>query len=70
MCNLKYGINDPIYKTETDQIRKADLWLLGGGVREWDGVGVWGQRMLTVTSGMDKQWVPTVQNWELCPVSR
>ena len=42
MCNLKYGINDPIYKTETDQIRKADLWLLAGGLREWDGVGVWG----------------------------
>ena len=42
MWNLKYGINKPIYKTETDsQVWRADLWLARrGGRREWDGLGV------------------------------
>ena len=30
MWNLKYGTNEPIYKTETDTQRK-DPWLRGGG---------------------------------------
>ena len=41
MWNLKYGIDEPIYKTEIDsQTWRADLWLPSG--REWDGQGVWG----------------------------
>ena len=28
MWNLKYGTNEPIYKTETDsQTKRTDLWL-------------------------------------------
>ena len=44
MWNLKYGTNEPIYKTETDsQTSRTDWWLprgegLGGGM-EWE-VGV------------------------------
>ena len=35
--NLKYGINETIYKTETDsQTQKTDLLPRG---REWDGTG-------------------------------
>ena len=39
MWNLKYGTNEPIYRTETDsQIWRTDLWLLGsvGGRRGMD----------------------------------
>ena len=45
MWNLKYGINEPIYKTETDsETQRSDLWLLvgmgGGRGMDWDlGVG-------------------------------
>ena len=45
MWNLKYGINEPIYKTETDsETQRSDLWLpvgMGGGRgMDWDlGVG-------------------------------
>ena len=43
MWNLKYGTNDPIYKTETNsQTYKIDLWLAKGRESEWDGLGVWG----------------------------
>ena len=42
MWNLKYGTNEPIYKTETDsQTLRTDLWLpraRGDGGR--DGLGV------------------------------
>ena len=32
--NLKYGINEPIYKTETDsQTQKTDLWLPRRGLQ-------------------------------------
>ena len=34
MQNLKYGKNEPIYKTETDsQTQRTDLWLPRGRVR-------------------------------------
>ena len=37
--NLKYGTNEPFYRTETDsQTWRTVLWLLRG--REWDGWGV------------------------------
>ena len=45
MRNLKYGTNEPIYKTETDsQTQRSDLWLPRGRVGErgmdWEfGVG-------------------------------
>ena len=35
MWNLKYGINEPTYKTETDsQTWRTDLWLPWGGEGE------------------------------------
>ena len=40
MWNLKYGINELIYKTETDsQTWRTDLWLTGGrggGRKDWE----------------------------------
>ena len=40
--NLKYGTNEPVYKTETNsQPSRTGLWLMRGG-RERDGVGIWG----------------------------
>ena len=49
MWNLKYGTDDPIYKTETD----CRLVVARG--REWD--GVWGWWSQTITFGMDGQGV-------------
>ena len=42
MWNLKYGTNEPLYRTETGfrNIENIDIWFPGG--REWDGLGVWG----------------------------
>ena len=43
MWNLKYGTNEPVYKTEADsQTYRTDLWLPRGRGREWDGLRVWG----------------------------
>ena len=45
MCNLKYGTNEPIYRTETEsQTQRTDLWLPRGegAGQEKDGLGVWG----------------------------
>ena len=54
MCNLKYGTDDPIYKTETDhgQGEKTcgSQW---GGAKEWDGQEVWSFWMQTTMFGMD-----------------
>ena len=36
MWNLKYGTNEPIYKTETDRHRGQTYGCQGGGEREWD----------------------------------
>ena len=56
MQNLKHGKNDPICaKTERDSQSTRDVWLPRWQVREWDGLGVWGQQMQTITFGMDKQ---------------
>ena len=41
----------------------------GGGRREWDGGGVWGQQVQTVTFRMEKQQGPAVQHRELEPIS-
>ena len=38
---------------------------VAGGGREWDGWGVWGWWMQTVTFGMDRQWGPIIQPGEL-----
>ena len=40
MCNLTYGTNEPVYKTETDsQSWRSDLWLpreARGRRRDWE----------------------------------
>ena len=43
MWNLKYGTNEPLYRTEIDSQRlRTDLWLQRGRGMEWEGPGVWG----------------------------
>ena len=43
MWNLKLGIDELIYKIETDsQTWRAGLWLPGEIGKEWDELGVWG----------------------------
>ena len=37
--------------------------------REWDGLGVWGWQMQTISFRMDKQWGSTVEHRELYPIS-
>ena len=67
MWNLKYVKNYPIYKTEIDHGHgEQTCGCQGGKGREWDGWGIWGCWMQTVTFGMDGQCGPTVQNRELC----
>ena len=43
MQNLKYGTDEPIYKTETEYSKtwRTGLWL-PRGERELDALGVWG----------------------------
>ena len=59
MWNLKYGTDDPIYKTETYHGQGEQTCGQGWG-REWDGWGVWCLGMQTVTPGMDRELGPTV----------
>ena len=65
MRNLKCGTNELIYNIETDsQAQRTDFWLPQEEEEEWDGQGVWGQQMKTITFRMDKQQDPTVQHRE------
>ena len=67
MWNLKYGTDNPIYKTESDY--RHGEYIQGCQGVEVDGQGVWGWKMQTITFGMDKQWGRTVQHRELYPIS-
>ena len=40
-----------------------------GEGEEWEGLGAWGKQMQNVAFGMDQQWDPAVQHWELCLVT-
>ena len=62
-------MNKHFYITETDSQREQTCGCQVGRGREWDGPGVWGQQVQTITFGMDKQWDPIVQHRELCPIS-
>ena len=43
MCNLKYGTNEPVYKTKTNsQTWRTDLWLPRERGEGEEGLGVWG----------------------------
>ena len=56
MGNLKYGTEEPIYRTETvSQTQKTDLWLPSGIGKEWDGLAFGVQQMYTTPFRMDKQ---------------
>ena len=54
---------------QTHRHREQTCCCQGGG--EWGrgGLGVWGQKMKTITFRMDKQQGPTVQHRELYPIS-
>ena len=66
MWNLKYGTNDPIYKTETHHGHgKQTCGCQQGEGKEWDGWQVWGWWIQTVMFGMNGQWAFTVQHREL-----
>ena len=63
MWNLKYDTNKPIYKTETDSVlqiesREQTCGCQGREGRKWDGWGVWGWQMQTITFRIDKQEFP------------
>ena len=65
LWNLKYGTDDPIYKTETDRGQGEQTYSSQVGVG-WDGQGVWGFWIqTTVIFGTDRKWVPMVQHREL-----
>ena len=40
---------------QTQRHREQTCGCLGGGEREWDGLGICGQQLQTFTFGMDKQ---------------
>ena len=66
MRNLKYD-NDLIYKKrDRSGPWREDLWLPGGGGKEWDGQGVWGWWIQNVTLGIEGQRGPSVQYRALC----
>ena len=67
--NIKYNMNDLIYKAETDsQTQKANLWLPKGKAGR-DKLGVSDQRIQTTIYKIDKQQGPTVQHRELYSIS-
>ena len=41
-------------QTHRHGLNYMDLWLPGGGGREWDGLGGWGQQMQTIIFSMDE----------------
>ena len=61
MWNMKYGTNEPIYKTADSEMQRRLVVAKEGVGRERDGLGVWGWQMQTITFRIDKQG-PTVQH--------
>ena len=63
MWNLKYGTNKSIYKTDKfiDMKNRLVVAKREGG-REWDGLGVWGLQMQTITFKKDKGEFPSWQS--------
>ena len=52
MWNLTYGTDDPVYKTSYHRHGEQTCGSQGG---KWEGWGVWGWLMQTLTFGMDGQ---------------
>ena len=48
-------INLSTKKKQTHRPQRTDLWLQSGSGREWDGQGIWGWQVQTITFRMDKQ---------------
>ena len=48
---------------------RIDLWLPREKGRDCKRLGAWGIQMQNVAFGMDQEWDPAVQHWELCPVT-
>ena len=61
MWNPKHGIDNPIYKTETDHGQRKQTC----GSQEWDGWAGWSLQMQTLNLGMNGQLGPIVQHREL-----
>ena len=54
MRTLKYGTDEPIYRTERAWLTwTVDLWLPRGMGREGEGLGVWGSEMQTSVPRME-----------------
>ena len=66
LWNLKYGIDNPIYKTETYHHQGEQTCGSKRQWGEWDGLAVLGFGMQAVIFGMHGQLGPTVQHRELC----
>ena len=62
-------MNLPTKQKQTYGHREQIYVCQGGGERKWDGLGVWGWQMQTVTFRMDKQGGPAVEHRELYLVS-
>ena len=43
MCNLICGTSEPICKQKQTHKNRDQIVVAGGGKKEWDGLGVWGQ---------------------------
>ena len=54
---------------QTHRHREQTCGCQGRGGREWDGLGVGGWQMQTITFRINKQSSPTVQHRELYPIS-
>ena len=70
-CNLKYGTNEPICKTETDsQTQRTDLWLprCRGRGMDWKGVGVGRCKLLHLEWINNKVLMYTTGNYIEYPV--
>ena len=48
-------MNLPTENKTISWTQRIDLWLPRGKGWEWDGLGVWGYQMQTITFRMDKQ---------------
>ena len=62
-------MNLSVKQKQTHKYREQICGCQGGGGREWDGQGVWGWQMQTITFRMDRQQGPTVQHRKLYSVS-
>ena len=64
---LKYGTDDPIYKTETDHSQgEQTCGSHGGWGSEMGSLGFLDEKVIF---GKDRQWIPMLQCRELCVIA-